>query len=201
MKYSIITLLLCLSLIVRPAFSSDVVFTWDSFEPSECDSTSANMSVNVGAIAPQGSACFTIAPQAVTVPVTNTIFQNYTANRSNIWLTNTDWQPLRNLVFNSLKSDSVVRLSYYDNIGIYSSNWCSLAVFIDDSATPACSGSWSGPSETSVFNNQLLSCLFVLPAGNHTYTIKHRGSYCFYGNAPDSLSSVNTYLLIEELLK
>jgi hypothetical protein len=86
-----------------------------------------------------------------------------------------------------LQASSRLHVHWSDNVGIYSNNWCNvqIVVFRSGSSTPqaTCNGSWSGVTNTTIFNQQHLDCLLdVTSSGNFDVRVRHRSGYCMYGN-------------------
>lgn len=112
------------------------------------------------------------------------------------------WQafnPAFALTFNKLSDTSILRVEWSDNVGIYSNSWCNIGLFVDDEQSTNCSGSWSGVSGTSIFNQQFINCVISgITAGTHVIAVKHRSQYCVFGNYAFDNSGLNRYLSVEE---
>ncbi len=94
---------------------------------------------------------------------------------------------------------SVLKFDLNLNVGTYGPNWCTIGLFIDDMAVPVCEMSWSGVSGTTMFNNEVMSCISVpLMAGTHVFAYGHKSQYCHYFNAP-SPTSLSNFIYIQEL--
>lgn len=104
---------------------------------------------------------------------------------------------------------SYYRITYNDNIGIYSSVWCTVGIFIDDLADPICYGSWTGTPYNTTFNQQTLTCdafateaeqgFTLIPAGQHVLHVKHKSTQCVYGNYVRDRWSTYRSIQIQEL--
>ena len=95
---------------------------------------------------------------------------------------------------------SRLRVSWSDVVGIYSTNWCNVGLFIDDDIKPVCVGAWSGSPGTTVFSQENIACIVDgVPAGNHVLQFKHRSQYCVYGNYAFDDDGLNRVIAVEEL--
>lgn len=107
-------------------------------------------------------------------------------NYSGAWVKNiTTWTPLNiPYSFDVTSDNSYIRVTWTDNVGIYGPNWCNIGLFIDGntSVSPACTGAFSGVTNTTIFNQQTLVCILPpLSVGTHTIGVYHRSQYCYYG--------------------
>jgi hypothetical protein len=111
-----------------------------------------------------------------------------------------DMNPVFTVSFNKLSPSSYLRLSWSDNVGIYHTNWCNVGLFLDDNLTaPVCVGAWSGVPNTTVFNQQFISCIaYNIPVGAHIIRVKHRSQYCTYGNFAFDDFGLQKILTVEE---
>lgn len=157
---------------------------------------------DTGPQGPKGDACtVSTAPSPV-----NITFFKFRPDLTETWFTSApEWQNLTAtpLNFTLFKDNSLIRISYSDNIGINGVNWCNVGVFIDDLVSPLCVASWSGSAGTVSFNHQTMICFLTVPlsSGNHTVTLKHRSQYCHYGNYSFIDEGNSRFLSVEEIFK
>jgi hypothetical protein len=117
--------------------------------------------------------------------LTSTALTN-SPNYSGAWTTGiTSWSPLAvPYEVNVTAENSYIRVTWSDIVGIYGPNWCNVGIFVDGNILnpPACSGAWSGVSNTTIFNTQTLLCVLPqLSVGVHSIGVFHRSQYCYYG--------------------
>jgi hypothetical protein len=110
-----------------------------------------------------------------------------------------DFVPAFSLQFNKVSDTSILRVGWSDNVGIYSSVWCNVALFLDEEETTSCSGAWSGVASAMIFNHQNINCVLAgVAAGSHTLYVKHRSQYCVYGNYAFDSAGSNRLISVEE---
>lgn len=118
------------------------------------------------------------------------------------WTEDTSWlidgQPT---AFFKSNESSTVDIYWTDNVGTYGAAWCNVGIFVDEETNPACFGSWLGTYGYMNFNQQSLHCNVNLPAGIHSFKVKHRSQHCAYGNYPSTNDAFGTQrqLLIREV--
>lgn len=126
---------------------------------------------------------------ATRTTVFNTIFFPETDNQ---WFQNTTWQVLSNQSFQynlNLFEGGSLSLSYTDNVGIYADNvngtFCTIGFFLNNSAIPLCSATFTGLYGYETYNQQTMNCdLQSIAAGQHKIEVKHISSNCKYGFSP-----------------
>ncbi len=117
-------------------------------------------------------------------------------NQGNSWL---PFVPAFSVIFSKISDTSLLRLGWSDNVGIYGASWCNIGLFLDSEAVTNCTGSWSGVTGTTIFNQQNISCvLAAIPAGTHSIQVKHRSQYCVFGNYAFDSSGSNRFISVEE---
>jgi len=125
------------------------------------------------------------------------------AGTSPVFAVNTEWVeiPEYMVVFTKLNQATKLSLRWTDNIGIYSTSWCNIGIFVDDVPEPVCYGAWSGVEYTTVFGQQHLNCTITGElSGEHVFKVKHRSQFCMYGNyAIDQYGAMRQFI-IQELL-
>jgi hypothetical protein len=118
----------------------------------------------------------------------------------NMWHSSDIWDSLvvpHELIV--LNEGALVKFDLNFNVGTYGPNWCTVGLYIDDMNTPACEMSWSGVSGTTMFNNQVMSCISgPLTAGTHIFSYGHKSQYCHYFNAPN-LNTVSNFIYLLEM--
>lgn len=104
-------------------------------------------------------------------------------------------------VYTKQKEISTLDIFWTDNVGTYGASWCNVGIFVDDSNTPVCYGSYIGTAGYMLFNQQSLHCTISLPAGDYAFKVKHRSQHCSYGNYPSTGDSFGTMrqLVIREV--
>ncbi len=120
-----------------------------------------------------------------------------------VWLKQgNNWQaftPSFKLPFTKVEGNSILRVTWADNVGIYNNSWCNIGLFIDSDVATSCTGSWSGVVGTTIFNQQSINCIITgVPSGDHELIVKHRSQYCVYGNYAFDSEGSNRFISIEE---
>lgn len=116
--------------------------------------------------------------------------------QGNVW---TSFVPAFTLSIDKLRQNSLLRLTYTDSIGIYSTSWCNVGIFLNDNLIPECTGSWFGIYGTTTYNQQTFSCVVPAPQGQYTITARHRSDACIYGIYGFDEYGLNRRLMGEEL--
>ncbi len=125
--------------------------------------------------------------------------QSFQPDLSNTWLTSDTWEKLSGLSEFVIHRDAnIAKINISLNVGIFSTNWCSLAIYVDDTLVSNCINSFSGVLNSTTFNNYNIACDVVLTSGPHFIELFHKSQYCHFFNSPD-IELRNSHFTIQEV--